>query len=85
MLELYQHVALRQDLPEHHLQRDDIVTLVDMVPHPEGGERGCVVEVFNAIGESLKVLIVPESAIEPLTPDELLTVRPMTEAITEQE
>lgn len=85
MLELYQRVALRQDLPEHHLQKGDIVTLVDVVPHPEEGERGCVVEVFNAIGESLNVLIVPESAIEPLTPDELLTVRLMTEASTSEE
>jgi hypothetical protein len=82
MLALYQRVALRWDFPDHRLQKGDIVTLVDFAPHAAGGERGCVVEVFNAVGDSLKVIVVPESAVEPLTSDELLTVRPMTEAIT---
>lgn len=82
MLRLYQRVALRRDLPEHGLRTGDIVTLIDLVPHPAGGERGGVLEVFNAVGDSLKVIVVPESAVEPLTPNELLTVRPMTEAIT---
>mgnify|MGYP001260270765 CR=1 FL=1 len=75
MLELYQRVALREDLPNDKLQQGDIATLVDFIPHPHNGERGCVLEVFNAIGESLKVVVVQESQIEPLTPDELLTVR----------
>lgn len=82
MLELYQRVVLRQDLPDQRLQRGDIVTLVDFVPHPEGGECGCVAEVFNAVGESLKNIVIPESAVEPLTSDELITVRSMTAAIT---
>ena len=52
-LPLYERVALKRDLPEHDLRRGDVVVLVDYVPHPEGGEEGCVLEVFNALGESI--------------------------------
>ncbi len=58
-LELYQEVALTRDLPEYQLKAGDIATLVDFVPHPSGGEEGCLLEVFNAVGESLTVIAVP--------------------------
>jgi hypothetical protein len=74
-LPLYQRVALRHDLPEHRLRRGDVAVLLDYVPHPEEGEQGCVVEVFNALGESIAVVTVPESGIEGLRADEVLTVR----------
>lgn len=74
-LELYQEVALTCDLPEHKLRAGDIATLVDFVPHPSNGEEGCILEVFNAVGESLAVIAVPISVIESLRPDEILTVR----------
>ncbi len=77
-LELYQEVALTRDLPEYELRVGDIVTLVDFVSHPSSGEDGCVLEIFNAIGESLTVIAVPLSTIEVLRPDEILTVRPLT-------
>ncbi len=51
-LELYQQVVLTRDLPEHHLKQGDVATLIDYVPHPTGKEDGCVLEIFNAIGES---------------------------------
>lgn len=76
-LELYQRVALGRDFPEYRLRRGDVATLVDSVPHPEGGEDGCVIEVFNAIGESILVAIVPESAVESLQADEVIAVRPL--------
>ena len=63
-LPLYQRVALRRDLPEHNLRKGDVAVLVDYVTHPEGGEPGCVLEVFNALGESLAVVAVPESQVE---------------------
>jgi hypothetical protein len=75
MLELYQQVALRADIPEHRLCRGDIATLIDRVPHPSSGEEGCILEVFNAVGESIAVLTVPTSAVEPLRADEVLSVR----------
>jgi hypothetical protein len=36
-----------------------LAILLDYVPYPEGGEQGCVVEVFNALGESITVVTVP--------------------------
>jgi len=80
-LPLYQRVALRKDLPEHNLKRGDVAVLLDYVTHPEGREQGCVLEVFNALGESIAVIAVPESAIEALRADEVLSVRPLAQAV----
>lgn len=79
-LELYQEVALIRDLPEYELRAGDIATLVDFVSHPSSGEEGCVLEVFNAVGESLKVIAVPISVVEALRSDEILTVRSLVKA-----
>lgn len=79
--ELYEEVALNRDFPEYKLKTGDIATLVDFVPHPEGGEAGCVLEVFNAVGESLAVVTVPVSAVEALRADEVLTVRSLANAV----
>ena len=79
-LELYQEVALTHHLPEYELRAGDIATLIDFVPHPSGGEEGCVLEVFNAVGESLAVVVVPISAVEVLRADEILTVRSLAKA-----
>lgn len=80
-LPLYQRVALKRDLPEHSLRRGDIAVLVDYVEHPEGGEKGCLLEVFNALGESIAVVAVPESDLEDLRADEVLAVRPLARAV----
>jgi hypothetical protein len=77
---LYERVALRRDLTEHQLRKGDIAVLVDRVPHPSGGEEGCVLEVFNAVGDSMAILTVPASDIEALRPDEVLAVRELTRA-----
>jgi len=79
-LELYQEVALTRDLPEYQLRAGDIATLVDFVSHPSGGEEGCLLEVFNAVGESLTVIAVPISTVEVLGLDEILTVRSLAQA-----
>lgn len=73
--ELYQEVALTHDLPDSHLKAGAIAMLVEFVPHPANGEDGCVLEVFNAVGESIAVVTVPVSAVETLRADEILTVR----------
>lgn len=78
---LYQRVALRRDFPEHNLRRGDVATLLDYVPHPGEGERGCVVEVFNALGESIAVVAVPESDLDELRADEVFAVRPLARAV----
>ena len=70
-LELYQHVALTRDLPEHRLRKGDVGVLVDRVPHPKGGEEGCVLEVFNAVGDSIAVVVVPCSCVEALAANDI--------------
>lgn len=72
---LYERVALKRDVPEHGIRRGDVAVLVDRVAHPSGGEEGCILEVFNALGESRAVIIVRASDIEPLQADEVLAVR----------
>ncbi len=79
-LELYQSVALRRDLPEHNLKKGDVATLIERVPHPRGGEDGYILEVFNAVGESLKIIAVLRLDVEVLRADEILTVRSLVES-----
>ena len=45
------------------------------MPHPAGGEDGYVLELFNALGESIAVVAVSESDVEPLRENEVLAVR----------
>jgi hypothetical protein len=52
-LELYSEVTLTQDIDEYNIQAGDITTLIDFVTHPQGKEDGCILEVFNAVGESI--------------------------------
>jgi hypothetical protein len=72
--ELYTDAALARDIPEHRLRRGDVVKVVDHHPSPNG-ESGYSIEVFNAIGDTIVVTAVPESALEPLHKDEILSVR----------
>ncbi|MEM7794644.1 MAG: DUF4926 domain-containing protein [Cyanobacteria bacterium P01_C01_bin.118] len=80
MVELYTQISLKQDFPQHNLKQGDIATFIDTVPHPEGVEEGYVLEVFNALGESIKTVVVPKSAVAPLTSNEVLSVRSLVEA-----
>ena len=75
--DLYSRVALAEDLPERRLCRRDVATVVDHHPGRPGQESGYSLEVFNAVGETVDVVTVRESQIEPLTANELLTVRPL--------
>lgn len=77
---LYQRVAMSRDIEEHALRKGDIAVLLDYVPHPEGGEEGCLLEVFNALGESIAVLAARSSDIEPIQADEVLAVRHLAQA-----
>jgi hypothetical protein len=72
---LYDRIALTRDVPEHGLKQGDVATLVDVVPHPNGGAEGFVLEIANALGEPLRVAIVTADDVEPLTADEVLAVR----------
>ncbi|HUT32447.1 MAG TPA: DUF4926 domain-containing protein [Planctomycetota bacterium] len=72
---LYEWVALRRDIADHGLLKGDVAVLVDRVAHPSGGEDACVLEVLNAVGDSIAVLTVRESDVEPLRADEILSAR----------
>ena len=74
-IDLYQEVTLTQDLPEYQLRAGDLATVIDIVPHPTVGEDGYILEVFNAIGVSLAVIIGPHSVVKALESDTILTVR----------
>lgn len=74
-IELYQRVALTVDIIQKNLKKGDVATLVDYVQHPSDGEDGYVLEVFNALGESICVIAVKESEVEPVQADEVLSVR----------
>jgi hypothetical protein len=72
--ELYTRVALNRDVPEAALKQGDTAMYIDYLPVKEG-EAGAILEVFNAVGESIAVVTVPISAIEPLRADQVLAVR----------
>ncbi len=72
---LYDRVALVRDLDEYGLKRGDVATLVDRAPHPNGGPEGAILEVFNALGDTLMVVTVPVDDVESLHENEVLAVR----------
>ena len=72
--ELYTDAALACDIPEYSLQRGDLVKIVDAHASPDG-ENGYSIEVFNALGETIAVTAVPESALRPLQKNAVLSVR----------
>lgn len=74
ILELYKHAVIASDLPELGLRRGDLVTVVDELTSADG-EPGYAVEVFNALGETLDVHLLPATALESASEDEVLCVR----------
>lgn len=79
-LELYTEVALASDIPEHRLKKGDIATVVDYLPAGDNPEPGLALEVFNVLGESIDVIMVAESEVEPLNGNGVSHVRMLTES-----
>ena len=77
---LYEEVAIARNIPEENLKQGDVAVVIEYVPHPAGGEEGAILEIFNAIGESVAVATVPISAIKSLRADQVLMVREMAPA-----
>lgn len=80
-MKLYERVSLTRDIAEYNLKKGDVATLVDFVDHPSNGEKGCVLEIVNALGETIDVITLPASSIESLTSDEIFNVRQITSAV----
>lgn len=79
--QLLTRVALKADLPEYGFRAGDVATVIEYHPGRSEQGPGYSLEVFNAVGETVAVLTVRESQIEPLTSNELLHVRPLAEAL----
>ncbi len=79
--ELFTKVALCEHLPQHKFRSGDIATVVEQHAGRAGQEPGYTLEVFNAVGETLAVVTVRESQIEPLRDNEVLHVRRLEEAV----
>lgn len=77
---LYEEVAIALNMPEENLKQGDVAVVVEYVPHPVGGEEGAILEIFNAVGESVAVATVPISAIKSLRADQVFMVREMAPA-----
>ena len=73
---LYTDMALAVDVPSQNLRKGDMVKLVDHHLSADG-EVGYSVEVFNALGDTVAVACVSESALKPLSADDVLSVRPL--------
>ncbi len=78
--ELFTSVALRHDFPEFRLRKGDVATVVDQHEGEEGQEPGYSVEVFNAVGETIAVLVVAESELEHISEKGIFNVRQFDEA-----
>ena len=72
---LFTRVSLAEDLPEYGLHKGDLATIVGRHEGKPGQETGYSLEVFNAVGETITVLVVEESKINPVKENEILHVR----------
>ena len=69
--ELYTQVALEIDIPEHNFKKGDVATICEYFEPGKNPEPGLALEFFNTIGDTVDVLFVPESYVEPLAADEI--------------
>lgn len=74
---MFSRVALKTDVPENGLRRGDLATIVEYHEGLPGKEPGYSLEVFNAVGDTVAVIALGESEIEPLSAKEILHVRPL--------
>jgi hypothetical protein len=76
---LFEEVVITKDIPERRLKKGDVATIVEHHPVSDG-ENGYSLELFNALGDTIAVITLPESAIQPLTVDEIFSVRSLAVA-----
>ena len=73
--ELFTRVSLAEDLPDYGVHKGDLATIVERHEGKPGQETGYSLEVFNAVGETIAVLVVEGSKINPVKENEILHVR----------
>lgn len=79
-IDLYKEAVLLRDIPENRLHAGDVGTVVEILQHPTGGPRGVMLEVFNVLGDSIAIVTLPETEIEPLADDEVWHARRLARA-----
>jgi hypothetical protein len=71
-LELFKEAVITRDIPEEHIEKGDLVMVIDYLDDPE---PGYMLEIFDALGKSISVVSVPEADVESLHDGERLQVR----------
>lgn len=71
---LFCEVMLLKDFPEKKLKKGDIGTIVDFHPSSTHG-NGYSLEIFNAVGDTIDVIIVSENEIDYLKTNQVLSAR----------
>ena len=77
--ELFKEIVLLTDIPEKKLKKGDVATIVEY-HQSESSEDGYSLEIFDALGDSIAVVTVPESEIAPLRKNEVFNVRLLEKA-----
>ena len=72
---LFTRVTLGEDYPGYGLYKGDLATIVEKHEGKPDQEMGYSLEVFNAVGETITVLVMEESKINPVKGNEILHVR----------
>jgi len=72
-------VALAKDFPEYSLHEGDLATIVEIHQGGPAQETGYLLEVFNAVGETIVLLVVEEFSISLVKRNEILHVRQLSE------
>jgi len=72
--ELFKEAVLLKDIPEKKLKKGDVAIIVEH--HPSSTtEDGYTLEVFNALGDTIAIVTLPESEIDSLKETEVFSVR----------
>jgi hypothetical protein len=72
--QLYHEVVLLEDFLDQNLKRGDVAMYVEPVRSASGVD-GAILEVFNALGDSIDIATVPLSAIAALTDQHMPAAR----------
>ena len=72
--ELFKEVMLLRDIPEKRLKKGDVAAIVEYHPVIDSID-GYTLEVFNVFGDTIAIVTVSESDIEPLKEDEIFSAR----------
>ena len=78
--QLFARVALKDDFRDYGFFRGDVATIVDCHEGMNADEPGYSLELFNALGETVGVIVVKEFQIGPLRKDEIFHVRELNKA-----